>query len=198
MRKVRLVFGLALAVACGDADDGDAVGDSTSTTDADDTTGASMQNDSDGSSGDSSGDSAADSSGGSSGDVPGTTGSTGDGNGTTSDGDSSGDDDTAASEGTDTGDDSDAYGPCEDEICPVSSLCTAGAVGGEVCSPACGDADPCPDPATGDASPMCVPNGPGLGSFCALLCNVGTTTCPDGMSCSPIEEGAAVGSCVWE
>lgn len=112
--------------------------------------------------------------------------------------DSSGDSDSSSG-----GNSSPAYPPCSSEPPPCPEpyeMCAGGGMGGmgaktgSWCTLGCENADGCPDPDTGTATPIC--DGPmGAGGFCALDCAEGD--CPDGMTCEALGGGGMFMRCTW-
>ena len=91
------------------------------------------------------------------------------------------------------------YGPCEAGLCPSGQTCANTIDGtGTVCVPPCTVGGRCPAATSGDVNPVCIPAGGGSG-LCALPCNLMTSTCPDGMECSPLDPDgrSPMGGCAW-
>ncbi len=122
------------------------------------------------------------------------------GSGSTGGGSSSG---STGSTGTTGGEADGIYGPCPgDMACPGDYTCEqiggGPFVGANWCTQECDvEANDCPDPAEGDATPICrgaFGPDPGKVGVCQLNCT-DKTTCPTDMECMPV--GPQGGFCAF-
>jgi hypothetical protein len=93
----------------------------------------------------------------------------------------------------------DPYPPCPmGNECPATHECLQYTVDGElafsICVPTgCAGSGECPEPTSGNASPVCVGGAP---MFCTLDCAGDTEGCPDGMDCRYVVD-FGVWRCLW-
>lgn len=86
-----------------------------------------------------------------------------------------------------------AYAACP--CAPTEQCIIPGEAVGTFCAPPCpsGDSLECPSAPDGTANSECILGDAGP-IWCALLCNVGGTDCPVGMTCESV---SGVGVCTW-